>query len=146
MEEIRKNNIIINKDGHGSINYKMSIPKKWADELGFSEKNRNAIIEIIDNKIIIRKEEKNMLLIKNENVKYVSSVADYELENGLLLFEEDWNGEIYSKGFDPKNEKEINNEYKPVYRYELDNINIDDLEENSDEWNKALEIVGFQEI
>lgn len=142
MQEFRKMNIITNFDGHGTLNYKMSIPKKWADELGFSEKDRQAIIEIDNNKIVIRKVEKNMLLIKNRNVKYVSSFADYELEDGTLLFDVDWNGEIYRNGL--KDEKDTNLEYKPVYRFQIDNINLDNLEENSDEWNKANEIVGFE--
>lgn len=84
-----------------------------------------------------------MIKIKNRNVKYVSSYADYELEDGTLLFNEDWNGEIYRNGW--KNNKDTNNIYKPVYRFELENINIDKLEENSDAWLKAVEIVGFEE-
>lgn len=63
-----------------------------------------------------------------------------------------WNGEVYckctecldSKGLDLKNpEKEYT--FKPVYKYEVENINLNNLEENSDEYSKATEIIGFEE-
>ena len=97
------------------------------------------------NKIIIKLKERmiDMLKIKERNVKYVNSIADYELEDGTLLFEEDWNGEIYRNGW--KDEKDTNKEYKPVYRFQLDNVDLNNLEENSDEWNYESEIVGFEE-
>ena len=85
-----------------------------------------------------------MLLIKEKNVEYVSSYADYELEDGTLLFNEDWNGEVYRNGW--KDNKDTNCQYRPVYKFELDNINLDELEENSDAWDEAVEIVGFEEI
>lgn len=85
-----------------------------------------------------------MLKIKKWNVEYVSSYADYELEDGTLLFAQDWNGELYRNGW--KEGKDTNCEYKPVYKFEIDNINLDDLEENSDAWNEAMEIVGFEEM
>lgn len=74
---------------------------------------------------------------------------DYILENGVELYEIDWNGEVYGHGVvNRKNVNRKNNEYmyKPVYRYEIDNINLNDLEENSDEWCRAYEIIGFEQI
>lgn len=53
--EQRNQNIIVNTDGHGSINYKISIPKKWADTLEFSKENRSAIMKFDGEKIIIEK-------------------------------------------------------------------------------------------
>ena len=87
----------------------------------------------------------NMLKIIDKHVKYVSSYADYKLENGVLLFGEDWNGEIYGNGFDEEKEKITGFEYKPVYRFEVENIDISKIEENSDEWNFYTEIIGFEE-
>lgn len=142
MKEFRKANIITNLDGHGTLNYKMAIPKKWANELGFTNNDRISLIEINEKKIIIRKVGKNMLLIKDTHVMHVSSYADYELEDGTLLFEQDWNGELYRNGW--KDEKDTNYEYVPVYRFQLDNIDINNIEENSDEWLEAVEIVGFE--
>ena len=142
MKEIRKANILFNKTGQGSTTTRITLPVGWVRSLNFNEENRQALIEIDNNKIIIRKVEKEMILIKNRNVEYVSSYADFELDDGTLLFEQDWNGEIYCNGW--KNEKDTNCEYKPVYKFEIDNINLDDLEENSDEWNSANEIVGFE--
>lgn len=71
-----------------------------------------------------------MLKIKNENVNWVGYLADYELENGILLFDSDWNGEIYREGFDPKTKKNNGRYYRPVYK-----------EVDEDEF----EIIGFEE-
>lgn len=146
MREIRNSNLIIGKDGHGSITAKISLPTKWIKDLGFDVNDKQAMFEILDNKMIIRKKEKNMLLIKKENFERVNHLVDYELENGVLLYEEDWNTEVYTNGYDPENEKETNKCYKPIHKFEIDNINLDDLEENSDAWNNACEIVGFKEV
>lgn len=59
-----------------------------------------------------------MVRVKSTHVKHVSAYADYELENGILLFSTDWNGEIYGTGFDPINESDDKNEYRPVYENE----------------------------
>lgn len=141
MKEFRKANILFNKTGRGATTTRLTMPVGWIKEMGFNDKDRQAIIEIDKNKIVIRKAKKNMLLVKNQHVKYVSSFADYELEDGTLLFDVDWNEEIYKNGL--KDEKDTNHEYKPVYRFQIDNINLDDLEENSEEYDKALEIIGF---
>ena len=36
-KEIRTVKMIFNKDGHGSLSTRISIPKSWADKLGFSQ-------------------------------------------------------------------------------------------------------------
>ena len=81
-----------------------------------------------------------MINIKNENIKVNGHEFDYQLENGDLLHASEWNGEKY---IIEKNGREF--EYKPVYRYELENIDLDTLEENSDEWENAVQIVGFED-
>lgn len=43
---------------------KINIPKPWADELGFDETNKTAIMEIDVDKIIIRKKENEMVMNK----------------------------------------------------------------------------------
>lgn len=73
-------------------------------------------------------------------------IEDYILENGIALYGSDWNGELYKEGWDIKNRCVVKKEYKPVYRFETDNIDINKLEENSDEWIKADEVVGFKEM
>ena len=35
--------------------------------------------------------------------------------------------------------------FKPVYRFEVEDIDLDQIEENSDEWFKAVEVVDFEE-
>lgn len=54
--ERRNINLSANKDGHGSIGFRISLPKKWVQQMGFDENNKNAIVEFDDNKIIIKKE------------------------------------------------------------------------------------------
>jgi hypothetical protein len=81
-----------------------------------------------------------MLKIKETNVKQAGHTFDYLLDNGELLHESQWNGEVYTVGRG-QNEKT----YRPVYRFEAESINLDDLEENSDEWDAAVEIIGFND-
>ena len=56
-KEIRTVKMIFNKDGHGSLSTRISIPKSWADKLGFSQENREAEILFDDEKgcIVIKK-------------------------------------------------------------------------------------------
>lgn len=107
-----------------------------------------------------------MKIIKKyfENVDYI---LQDEQGKYIALWNDDWNGEIYSKGY-YTDEDEIFNEnttisyenaksnlvtngsnsceFIPIYRYEEENIDINELEENSDEWLHAVEIVDFREI
>ncbi len=57
-ENIRKANIIFNKNGNGFLSTKITLPVPWVKELNFSENDKTAIIKIEDNKIIIEKENK----------------------------------------------------------------------------------------
>lgn len=143
--ERRRINLSANKDGHGTIGYRTSLPTSWIKQMGFDFDNRNAIIEFDNNRIIIKKERINMLLIKNRDVKYDYERYDYELENGLLLNFSDWNGEAYIRAFDKELNQYNDTTFKAIYRFQEDKIDLDSLEENSPEWIKATEIVGFEE-
>ena len=55
MKESRTTNIIFNKNGNGYVTNKITIPVPWIKELGFTDTDREAFIEIEDNKIIITK-------------------------------------------------------------------------------------------
>lgn len=55
--ETRTLKIIKNKDGHGTINYKLSLPKKWIESLGIVDKIQ---VDFNNNKIIVYKENNNM--------------------------------------------------------------------------------------
>lgn len=144
--ERRRANIIFNKNGNGFLSTKIALPVPWVKNLKFDENNKNAIIEFDKNKIIIKKETIDMLLIKNNGGKYVGANYDYELENGLLLFCDDWNGEAYLRALDPKTDEWNNNSFKAVYRFQEENIDISDMEENTPEWDRLTKIVGFEEI
>ena len=56
-KKIRTVKMIFNKDGHGSLSTRISIPKSWADKLGFSQEKREAEIVFDEEKecIIIKK-------------------------------------------------------------------------------------------
>ncbi|MCI9063293.1 MAG: hypothetical protein HFJ17_01635 [Clostridia bacterium] len=144
--ERRKVNVSFGKNGNGFVTNKITLPVPWVKELGFNDNDRKAIIEFDKNKIIIKKEKINMLLIKNENGKHDHERYDYELENGLLLFSNDWNGEAYIRALDSKTNKWNNNSFKAVYRYDEEDVDISEVEENSVEWDRLVEVVGFEEV
>lgn len=54
-ESQRKANMIFNKNGNGSDTTRITIPVVWAKKLGFTLEDREAIIRLKDNKIIIEK-------------------------------------------------------------------------------------------
>ena len=54
-ENQRKANMIFNKNGNGSDTTRITIPVIWAKKLGFTSEDREAIIRLKDNKIIIEK-------------------------------------------------------------------------------------------
>lgn len=53
--EKRNLKLIVNKDGHCTTNYKISLPKIWINKMNLNEKNRNVIVSFDENKIIIEK-------------------------------------------------------------------------------------------
>lgn len=59
MAETRKRNIMINKAGgtagKGSVNYRVSLPAPWMEQIGVCEEDREVNITFKDNKIIISK-------------------------------------------------------------------------------------------
>lgn len=54
-KNIRKANLMFNKNGNGSTTTRISIPVPWAKELGFTEGNKTAIIKLMKDEIIIKK-------------------------------------------------------------------------------------------
>lgn len=142
---LKRGTISFNKNGSGFPTARISLSVRALKNMNINVENRAVIIEEKKNKIIIRKDVFNMLLVKKQNCKINGHIVDYELENGVLLYSIDWNGELYGNGFNPDNKENTNCEYKPVYKYQLDNIDISEVEENSEEWYKLTEIVGFEE-
>lgn len=55
--------LIINKDGHGTINYKISLPKSWIDKMNLKDNDRNVVVSFDNNKIIIEKGECKMFKV-----------------------------------------------------------------------------------
>lgn len=66
-----------------------------------------------------------------------------------------WNGEKYTNCWEcekpfsicgkyvaePKDNEEYT--FTPIYKFQIENIDLDTLEENSDEWLNAIEIIDF---
>lgn len=135
MKEYLENKITVNRSGTGGITYRISVPTAWADKMGISEEERDLILTFDGEEIIVKKNkeaikvENEMLIIKN-NSSAIYDGVDFELENGILLFTNDWNGEIYGTGFNPRTKENDGNHYKPVYK-----------EISEDEF----EIIGFEE-
>lgn len=58
MEEKRELKIIKNKDGHGTMGYKIALPSKWVKQLGLDTGADNyATVILKDNSIIIKNKE-----------------------------------------------------------------------------------------
>lgn len=57
--EKRNIKIMYSKNGYGNENTRISLPVKWLRQLGFTKEERNAIIYLKNNSIIIKKGEIN---------------------------------------------------------------------------------------
>lgn len=93
--ERRNLNLIINKDGHGTTNYKISLPKIWVDQMELSDTNRNVIMSFDGEKIIIEKGVDIMKILEKGkfNVNLVKKLYDYldfELDNVANDIEHDY--------------------------------------------------------
>ena len=68
--------------------------------------------------------------------------------NGELYALHGWNGEAYTgcwKCIDPWTADADDRCYtlRPIYRFERENIGLERLEENSPEWDAAVEVVDY---
>lgn len=79
----------------------------------------------------------------SKNLSNLSPVAlifwdriDYVLENGVILAEFERYGVCYLK-------TRTGEGYIPVFRYQIEGTNIEELDESSCEWLKAMDIIGF---
>lgn len=78
------------------------------------------------------------------------SIEIYKLDDGRCVAMNDWNGEVYGDCWEVCGEQDMDVKqdglvFKPVHRFEVENINLDQIEENSAEWERALEIINFKE-
>ena len=55
MKEERKVKMMFSKNGQGFDTTRITIPVPWARELGFTSEDREGILEIENNEIILRK-------------------------------------------------------------------------------------------
>ena len=68
--------------------------------------------------------------------------------DGVLYALSGWNGEKYTDCWECLDQctpvEGSSYTLTPVYRFEVENIDLDTIEENSDEWDKAIEIVDYR--
>ncbi len=93
--ERRNLNLIINKDGHGTTNYKIALPKIWVDQMELSDTNRNVIMSFDGEKIIIEKGVDIMKILEKgkynvDLVKKLYDYLDFELDNVANDIEHDY--------------------------------------------------------
>lgn len=101
--EIRKRNIMINKAGgtagKESVNYRLSLPAPWVEQLGLSKEERGLILSFDGTKIII---EKEMLKLK----KLTEVIRELE-ERGFENIIEDENTLLDLNYYDADEDLEI---------------------------------------
>lgn len=56
--EIKKSKVNFNKSASGSMSARLILPAQWARDMGITAESNDIILELIDNKIIISKGEK----------------------------------------------------------------------------------------
>jgi hypothetical protein len=72
----------------------------------------------------------------------------YDL-GGVLYCAAGWNGEAYTRAFRVLNRYEVDAEnpqevtLRPVYIFQAEGIDLDGVEENSDEWNRVTAFADF---
>lgn len=70
-----------------------------------------------------------------------------EIENRLIALD-GWNGETWLKCWECLDKwtaaSEKTFEIRPIHRFEIEEIDLEALEENSPEWDYAMEIVDFE--
>lgn len=59
LDNVRKANMIFNKNGNGFDTTKITIPVGWAKKLGFTRENKSGILILKDDEIVLRKDYKN---------------------------------------------------------------------------------------
>lgn len=75
-----------------------------------------------------------------------SRVGLYDMGDGRIIAVTDWNGEMWSECWEvyPDGSTGPSFEARPVYRFQAENIDLSALEENSKEWDRAVEIVDIE--
>lgn len=128
--EIRNANIIIGSAGGNAgeaVNYKISIPNQWANELGISRENKRVVISFDGERIII---EKPKLL--NEFLKEKRS-KNHDVK--ILDFSE--NGKIYTRIC-----ADFTDESLCIENYTDDNLKKAFGVNENPSWNDFFEFLG----
>lgn len=86
--EVRELKLIKNKDGHGTVNYKICLPTKWVKSLEL-EKKEKVVIYMQNNAIIIKNKEdfemEEMIKeLKEELLNKEMSLVDMDNEVGRI--------------------------------------------------------------
>lgn len=82
------------------------------------------------------------------NAQQGEEMPIYDL-GGVLYCAAGWNGEAYTRAFRVLNRYEVDQEnpqpvtLRPVYVFQAEGIDLDGVEENSDEWNRVTAFADF---
>lgn len=91
--------------------------------------------------------------MKAENIGYWWNDRNIEVYRigGKAYALSGWNGEKYTESWECQTQKGStfydagsSCEVRPVYRFEMEGIDLDSLEEDSPEWERATETVDFE--
>lgn len=128
--EYRELRLIKNKDGHGTINYKICLPTKWIKNLNL-EKEEKVIVYTKNNSIIIKNKEE-------------FKMRKFKIDKRIKKLEIELKGEVYGKLPFDNLEKYANVELKNLgnaYANEFDILERDNFNETVYEYNNELYIV-----
>lgn len=104
---IAENQMIYNRSGKNGMCTKISLAYSKTSQIGFNQRNKEALIGYGEDYIIIKKKPKKLLKV----------IAKGKLENGVLLLPRDYDEtkNIYTNGVDEKTLISTNKKYKPFY-------------------------------
>lgn len=116
--QITENKIIYNLSGTNQLCTRVSLTFSKLKEMGFTPQNKEALVGY----------EKDYIIIKKKPKKLLKMVSKGKLENGVLLFDRDFDNiaNVYTNGVYEENLLFTNKIYKPFYL--------------------GVELIGYEEI
>lgn len=90
--------------------------------------------------------------IGRETLAYANSgrldIEVLETEDGRRFYLDRWNSEMWGECWEVLPDKTFGPSFeaRPVYRFELEGIDLSTIEENSKEWDHAVEIIEIEII
>lgn len=87
-------------------------------------------------------------MVKNIGTWWNSRNIDLVEVDGKVYALHGWNGEEYRDCWEclGENHMDAGENYclRPIHRFEVEEIDLEELEENSPEWDRAVEIIDYE--